>query len=339
MGRKDFRGEVWTTVHPKILERMVAVNDEPIDDNDGRDGHSRHAVELMQRFFKERIWTTFAINGTAANILALKSMLPRNGSIVCAAQTHVNTHECGAFEYTLGCKILDCECDDGKLTPDAVAARLKSAQRFGYRPQVVVVTQPTELGTMYSLEELKALCDFAHSRKMAVYVDGARIGNAVVALNTTLTELIEGTGVDAFSWGATKAGAMFGEMVVFRREEWGGSLPYLQKQSMQHLDKSQFLGVQAEYLLESGLWLENARLANQAAKRIEARLHEVGIPLRYPVETNMVFCILTPEQLKKVTKVFDAHYWDESTQIVRIAATYLTTDEAIAELASCLAPK
>ena len=337
MGRKDFRGEVWTTVHPDILERIVAVNDEPIDDNDGRDFHSRHAVELMQQFFKERIWTTYAINGTGANILALKSMLPRDGCIVCASQTHVNTHECGAFEYTLGCKILECECDDGKLTVDAVAARLKAARRFGYVPQVVVITQPTEFGTMYSLDELKTLCDYAHSLKMTVYIDGARIGNAVVALNTTLTEMIEGTGVDAFSWGATKAGAMFGEMVVFRREEWGASLPYLQKQSMQHLDKSQFLGVQAEYLLESGLWLENARLANQAAKRLEARLRQIGIPLRYPVETNMVFCILTPEQLKAVTQVFDAHYWDEPTHVVRLACTYKTTDEAIDTLVAQLA--
>ena len=157
-----------------------------------------------------------------------------------------------------------------------------------------------------------------------------------MALNTTLTEMIEGTGVDAFSWGATKARAMFGEMVVFIREEWGASLPYLQKQSMQHLDKSQFLGVQAEYLLESGLWLENARLANQAAKRLETRLKQMGIPLRYPVETNMVFCILTSEQLKAVTQVFDAHYWDEPTHVVRLTCTYLTTDEAIETLAAQL---
>ena len=316
MGRKDFRGEVWTTVHPDILERIVAVNDEAVDGGNGNDGHSRHAVELMQSFFKERIWTTFAINGTAANILALKSMLPRNGCIVCASQTHVTTHECGAFEYTLGCKILECECDDGKLTTDVLAARLKAAARYGYVPQVVVITQPTEFGTMYSLDELKALCDYAHSRKMAVYVDGARIGNAVAALNVTLSEMIEGTGVDAFSWGA--------------------NLPYLQKQSMQHLDKSQFLGIQAEYLLESGLWLENARLANQAAKHLETRLKQIGIPLRYPVETNMVFCILTPEQLKAVTQVFDAHYWDEPTHVVRLACTYLTTDEAIETLAAQL---
>ncbi len=336
MGRKDFRGEVWTTVHPDILKRIVAVNDEAVDGGNGNDGHSRHAVELMQSFFKERIWTTFAINGTAANILALKSMLPRNGCIVCASQTHVTTHECGAFEYTLGCKILECECDDGKLTTDVLAARLKAAARYGYMPQVVVITQPTEFGTMYSLDELKALCDYAHSRKMAVYIDGARIGNAVAALNATLSEMIEGTGVDAFSWGATKAGAMFGEMVVFRRDEWGANLPYLQKQSMQHLDKSQFLGVQAEYLLESGLWLENARLANQAAKHLETRLKQIGIPIRYSVETNMVFCILTSEQLKAVTQVFDAHYWDEPTHVVRLACTYLTTDEAIETLAAQL---
>lgn len=332
MGRKDFRGEVWTTIHPKLLERIAAVNAEPVDGGNGNDSHSRHAVELMQNFFTEKIWTTFAINGTAANILALKSMLPRNGCIVCAAQTHVNTHECGAFEYTLGCKILDCECDNGKLTPEVVAARLKAASRYGYVPQVVVITQPTEFGTMYSLDELKVLCDYAHGRKMAVYMDGARIGNAVVALNTSITEMIEGTGIDAFSWGATKAGAMFGEMVVFRREEWGANLPYLQKQSMQHLDKSQFLGVQAEYLLESGLWLKNARLANDAAKRLEKKLCEIGIQIFYPVETNMVFCVLSPEQLKRITQVFDAHYWDEPTHVVRLACTYLTTDEAVETL-------
>ena len=103
MRRKDFRGEVWTTVHPDILKRIVAVNDEAVDGGNGFDSHSIHAVELMQSFFKERIWTTYAINGTAANILALKAMLPRNGCIVCATQAHVTTHECGAFEYTLGC--------------------------------------------------------------------------------------------------------------------------------------------------------------------------------------------------------------------------------------------
>jgi threonine aldolase len=213
---------------------------------------------------------------------------------------------------------------------------LKGQKKYKYLPKVIVLTQPTEFGTVYTLDEIKAVCDYAHSKDMYVYIDGARLANAIVELETNLTEMIEGTGVDAFSFGGTKAGALFGEMVVFRRAEFSRALDYSQKQSLQHLDKSKFLGVQIEYLLDSGLWLENAKKANASAKVLEKKLLEKGVKTFYPTQTNMVFAILTEEQLEKINQVFYLHYWNETDKSVRIATTYLTTEEKINQLVSLI---
>ena len=332
MASKAFRGEVWTNVNPQILEQMVKVNSETVDGNTGKDAHSLHAIELMQSFFHEPIYVTYTINGTAANVIALKAMLDRFSAVLCCDQTHINCYECGATEYTLGNKILATESPDGKLTPDLLDWLLKKNKKYKYCPKVIVITEPTEFGTVYSVPEIKAICDYAHAKGMYVYIDGARISNAVANLGSNLTEMIEGTDVDAFSFGGTKAGAMFGEMVVFRRKEFASHLDYIQKQSMQHLDKSKFLGVQLEYLLETGIWLENAEKANKTAKLLEGKLRAKGVEIFYKVETNMVFCVIPPELLKQITKVFDMHYWDEFTHVVRLAVNHLTTEEEIDSL-------
>lgn len=336
MTSRDFRGEVWTNVHPDVLAAMVAVNGETVDGNTGNDSHTKHATALIQKYFKDPVYTTYTISGTAANVLALKAMLDRWSAVICAEQTHINCYECGALEAMLGNKILSIESADGKLSPELIDLLMKGKKKYKYNPKVVVITQPTEFGTLYTIEELKRLCEYAHEKDMYVYIDGARIANALTALNTDLTEMIEYTDVDAFSVGGTKAGAMFGETVVFRRKEFARCLEYSQKQSLQHIDKSKFLGVQMEYLLESGLWLENAKKSNAAAKLLEKKFAEKGIKAYYPVETNMFFCVLTPEQLERITEVFDLHYWNEFTHVVRIATTYLTDEAKINALAELL---
>ncbi len=332
MASKAFRGEVWTNVQPEIMERLQQVNAEAVDGNNGKDCRSIHAAELMQAYFKDPVYVTYAISGTAANVLALKAMLDRCSTVICAEQTHINCYECGALEYTLGNKILSIESPDGKLSPPLLDVLLLKNQKYNYCPKVIVITQPTEFGTLYTLEELKALGDYAHARGMYVYLDGARLANAVAALHADLTAMIEYPDIDAFSFGGTKAGAMFGEMVVFRRSEFAQHLDYMQKQSFQHLDKSKFLGVQMEYLLESGIWRENAEKANRAAGLLEMKLKAKGIVCRYPVETNMVFCVIPPEVLQRVAEVFDMHYWDEFTHVVRLAVTCVTTEDEINRL-------
>lgn len=325
----DFRGEVWINVHSEILKAMEEINDEPLDGGYGDDVYAKRATALMQANFDEEIFTTFAINGTAANVMALKAMLDRFSAVLCAKQTHVNTYEAGALEFNLGNKILTVDSPDGKLTPALLDELLCGVQNYKYVPKVVSLAQPTEYGTLYTRAELKTVCDYAHDKGMYVYLDGARLPNAIAAQKTDLRHMIGETGVDAFSFGGTKAGAMFGEMVIFRRAEFARCLKYSQKQSMQHMSKSKFLSVQIWKILERELWLKNAELSNAAALLLEARLKERGIKTAYKVESNMVFAVIDRETFERITKVYDLHYWDEKREVVRLAATYLTTESQI----------
>ena len=333
---KDFRGEIWTNTAPRVMEAMMRANTEAVDGCVGGDSYSIKAIAEVQKYFKDEIYATYTINGTGANIIALKAMLDTWSAVVCAKETHINVYEAGALEYTLGNKILAADSEDGKLTREIVERLLKNNKKYKYHPKVAVITQPTEFGTVYTVEEMKVLCDYIHSIGMYVFVDGARIGTALAALNCTLTEMIEYPDVDAFTVGGTKSGAMFGEMVVFRRKEFATALPYLQKQSFQHFDRSKFIGAQFCALLENDLWLENARRANAGAKLLERKFAERGIRAYYPVETNMFFGVFTEEQLSRLTSVFDLHYWNEETKAVRIAATAYTDEATVDRLVSLL---
>jgi len=329
---KDFRGEIWSNVDPRVMEAMVQANEKVVDGCVGGDSYSVRAIEWVQQFFKDPIYATYTINGTGANILAMKVMLDRYSAIICGDETHINCYEAGAFEYTLGNKILVADSENGKLTVEGIKRLLTNTKKYKYNPKVITVTQPTELGVLYTRDELKVICDFAHENGMYVYVDGARIASALASLNTDLTGLIEYADVDAFSIGGTKAGAMFGEMVVFRRKEFGGHLAYLQKQSFQHFDKSKFIGAQFVCLLENGYWLENAAKANANAQMLADKFRAKGIEPYYPVQGNMVFVPINAEQLARIEQVFDLHYWNEETKIVRFGTTAFTTEDAMNRL-------
>lgn len=333
---KDFRGEIWSNVDPRVMQALVQANETPIDGCVGGDSYSQHAIELVARQFRDPIYAIYTINGTGANMIAMKAMLDRYSAIICAGETHINVYEAGAFEYTLGNKILFADAPDGKLTVERIERLLVNTKKYKYNPKVIVITQPTELGTLYTPDELKELCDYAHERGMYVYIDGARIGCALATLNMGLAEMIEYADVDAFTIGGTKSGAMFGEMVVFRREEFAGHLAYLQKQSFQHFDKSKFIGAQFVCLLENDLWLENARKANQNAQKLAQKFREKGVESYYPVQANMVFAPINAEQMARLEKQFDLHYWNEELKIVRFGTTAVTTEESMQRLADLL---
>ncbi len=333
---KDFRGEIWTNVDPRIMQALAKANEQPIDGCVGADSYSLRAIELVQQYFKDPIYAAYTINGTGANMIAMKAMLDRYSAIICGEETHINCYEAGAFEYTLGNKILVADSVNGKLTVESIERLLTNTKKYKYNPKVITVTQPTELGAVYTPDELKAICDFAHGKGMYVYIDGARIGCALATLNVSLTDMIEYADVDGFSIGGTKSGAMFGEMVVFRRKEFGEHLAYLQKQSFQHFDKSKFIGAQFVCLLEDGLWLDNARKANANAQTLADKFRQKGIEPYYPVQGNMVFAPITDEQLERLSTVFDLHYWNEETKIVRFGTTAFTTEDSMDRLVNLL---
>ena len=336
MKSQAFHGEVWINAHQEIVDAVVKANAEPIDGGYGNDYYSKKATALMQENFSFPIYTTFTINGTAANVMAMKAMLDRWSAIICSEQTHINTYEAGAFEFNLGNKIISTKTEDGKLTPKIIADLMLATKKYKYKPKVVAMAQPTEYGTVYTPAEIKAICDFAHENGMYVYIDGARIGNAVAALGTNLKEMIEDTGVDAFSFGGTKAGAMFGEMIVFCRPEFNNYLEYSQKQSIQHMSKSKFLSAQIVTILEKEFWLRDGEKSNAAAKLLGEKVSAKGYEIYYKRETNMVFCVIPPEKFAPLCEKYDMHYWDEFTHVVRLATTHMTTEKEINELVDLL---
>lgn len=336
MGSTVFSGEVWTNVHPEIMKQLSFINAVPVDGKVGHDSYTKHARELMKAQFDGPVWITETINGTAANILALKCLLKPWSSIICADVTHINTHECGATEFNLGAKILSIPAPAGKLTPSLVRKVLQKNQAYHLMPTVLVLTQPTEYGVLYSVPELTELAAMAHENGMEVYIDGARLPFALQALGIGLKEMIEGPDIDAFSFGGTKCGAMFGEMIVFRREKDRDHLQYLQKQTLQHFDKSKFLGIQLEYLLENENWRRLAGDMNHMATFLAEKLARKGILPVYPVDTNMVFCRLSKAQMEKVCSVFDLHYWDAAAEVVRLCCSHETTIEDVEKLEELL---
>ena len=186
MAKKDFRGEVWNNVDERVMSELMRINAEEVDGKVGHDRYTAAANGYLQSFFDGKIEVIYTINGTAANIIGLKALLSSYGSVICAEQAHINTYECGALEYNLGNKILTVPSEDAKITPAMIDELLVLHASHGYYSQVVAITQPTELGAVYTVEEIRALADYAHEKGLKLFVDGARLGAALAALGVTL---------------------------------------------------------------------------------------------------------------------------------------------------------
>lgn len=336
MLNKSFRGEVWNNIDSKVLEELVRINDEQVDGKVGQDKYTAQATAYLQAFFDKEISVLYTINGTAANIIALKALLDRAGSVICSEQAHINTYECGALEYNLGNKILTIPTDDAKITPEMIDRLLFEHKNHQYLPQVVAITQPTELGTVYTLDELRTLVSYAHGKGMKIFVDGARLGSALASLNCTIREMMYETGVDAFTVGGTKAGAMFGEAVVFADKSTLSAGDYILKQSLQHFDKSKFLGSQMLTLFKNDRWIKNFGHANDMAKLLEKLLIQKGIHPYLPVESNVLFCKIEEEALEKLRTAYDLKYWFEDKKVVRITTTFSTDEKDVMGLVNLL---
>lgn len=336
MLNKAFRGEVFNNIDEAVLAEIVRINSEAVDGKVGTDSYTARATEYLKTFFDGDISVLYAVNGTAANIIALKALLSRYGSVICAEQAHINTYECGALEYNLGNKILTVPTDDAKIDSNMIDLLLEAHKSHSYIPQVIAITQPTELGTLYTLEEIKALADYAHSKGMKLFIDGARLGSALATLGVSIREMIGECGVDVFTVGGTKAGAMFGEAVVFVNKSDLSAGDYILKQSLQHFDKSKFLGAQMCALFEGERWIANFRQANEMAKLLESELLARGIEIYLPVESNMVFCVMEQEILDKLCREYDLKYWFADKKVVRIATTFATKKEDILRLVSLI---
>lgn len=333
--RRGFASDNWSGVHPDVLAAMGRVNDDHAPAY-GDDPVTARVLSLFKEHFGPRAKVFLVFNGTGANVVGLQSLLRPFEAVICAATSHINVDECGAPERFLGTKLITVPTSDGKLTPDLVeAAAVGTGDVHHVQPRVVSVTQATEVGTCYRIEELRALAEWAHGRGMKLHLDGARLSNAAASLGVGLGALGVEAGVDVLSFGGTKNGAMAAEAVVsFLPEEETEPLRFIRKQSMQLASKMRFIAAQFEALLSNDLWRVNAAHANRMAQRLAAALNRLdGVTIAYPVEANGVFAIL-PAALRQH---FPFHVWDEATGVFRLMASYDTTEEDVDEFVAVLA--
>jgi threonine aldolase len=301
----------------------------------GDDVYTETAVRLFRERFGERAEVFFVFGGTGANVSALAAVTRPFEAVVCAETAHVNVDECGAPERFTGCKLVDLPAPDGKLRVEQIEPLLaRLGDQHHVQPRVVSVSQPTELGTVYTVEELTRLAAFAHERSMLLHVDGARLANAAAHLNVSLEELTAGAGVDVLSFGGTKNGMMYGEAVVFFDPALAEGFRFVRKQCAQLPSKMRFVAAQFTALLGEDLWRETAAHANRMAQLLASELRPIPqVRITQPVESNAVFAVLPRESIPRVQERFFFYVWNEQTSEVRLMCSFDTTEEDVRELA------
>jgi threonine aldolase len=304
----------------------------------GDDPWTAAALEALRQAFAPAAEPFLVFNGTGANTIALQAVTRSWGSIVCAATAHIYVDECGAPARMTGCQLLPLETPDGKLTPQLIEPHLHVlGVEHHPQPAVAYISQTTELGTVYTAKEIRALADFLHLHGMALHMDGARLANACAATGCTLREMTLDAGVDVLSFGGTKNGMMMGEAVIAFRPEIARDMRFIRKQSAQLASKMRYLGAQWTAYLKDDLWLTNALHANEMATRLAEVLARVpDVRFTQKVESNQIFCILPPELLTRLREKYFFYMWNEPAGEARFVTSWDTTQEDIAEFANIL---
>lgn len=313
----------------------------------GADPWTDRLTARLAEVFETAVTVFPVATGTAANALALAQLVPPYGAVICHADSHVNTDECGAPEmFTGGAKLVPIEGADGRITPQALDAAVR---RTGYRPvhrvrpSALSVTQATEIGTVYRPDEIAALSEVCRRHGLALHMDGARFANAVAALGCAPADVTWRAGVDVLTLGATKNGAWAAEAVVFFRPDAPDAFAERRKRAGHLLSKQRFVSAQSLALLDDNLWLRNAAHANAMARRLGDGLAAVpGVHLPAAVEANMAFPVLPApiaEGLRAAGFVF--HDWPSAQAgMVRLVTSFETRAEdvdALVETARALA--
>jgi threonine aldolase len=322
--RKSFGSDNHAGVHPAILQAIIDANSGDAVAYGADAWTERVTDELREAFGADDAF--LVLNGSGANVLGLSLLLRRHEGVVCAESAHIYTDEAGAPERLLGTKLLPVPSPDGKITPELIAEQLSGrGDDHRSQPGVVAVTQSTELGTCYTLAELRKIAEFCHASDLRVYLDGARLANAVAALDCSLAEL--GECADVLSFGGTKNGAMGAEALIVMRPGLAEDVPYLRKQQTQLTSKLRFVAAQFGALLRDDLWRANAAHANAMARRLAEGTAAVdGVEIVYPVQANAVFARLGARHIAALQEDWFFHVWDERTSVVRWMTAFDTTE-------------
>jgi len=332
----DYRGfasDNYAGAHPEILAAIAEANGGH-QISYGEDVYTAELEKRLRTEFGQQAEVFPVFNGTGANVTALTSVMPRWGAVICTSTAHIHTDEGGAPERVSGLKLLTVDSPDGKLTPALI-----ETQAWGWgdehrvQPAAVSITQTTELGTLYTVAEVRAIAEYVHARGMVLHMDGARISNAAAALGVPLRDFTVDAGVDILSFGGTKNGLLYGEAIVALDPSKALGLVYLRKLNMQLASKMRFVSAQLLALLEDDLYLRSASHANAMAARLRSSLEAglkdgsiKGLSFSQATEANAVFAVLSNEAADRIRERVRFYDWDRAAGQVRWMCSYDTTE-------------
>jgi len=336
--KRGFASDNNSGVHPAVIEELVSVNRGHVVGYGG-DPFTEKAYTMLRKELGSEAEIFFVFTGTAANVLGLAGAARSWNSVLTASTAHIEGDECGAPEKFAGCKVLTVDTPDGKIRPELLKRHMHGFDfEHHSQPAVISISQATEMGTVYTVDEIKALAGYAHSYNMLLHMDGARLANAAVSLGLPFRAFTTDAGVDILSFGGTKNGMMYGEAVCFLRPGIISGFKFLRKQGMQLASKMRFIAAQYIAYLTDDLWKECAAHSNTMAKELEKRLREIGgVTITQKVESNGIFIIMPPEVAERISKEYFFYSWNEQLSEYRLMTSWDTTSDDVNQFADLLA--
>lgn len=335
--KRGFGSDNHSGISPEVLKAIADANiDHALAYGD--DEYCNRVESIFKKYFGSQTKPYFVFNGTGANVLNIDLMCRSHHAVICAETAHINVDECGAPQRIVGSKLLVVQTPEGKLTPELVKTQLHG---FGFehhaQPKAISITQPTELGTLYTIEEIKALADLAHRYNMYLHMDGARLANAAAALNCSFKQMTTDVGVDCLSFGGTKNGLLMGESCVILNPDLDVDSKYRRKQMAQLCSKMRFIAAQFEAYLQNDLWLRNAQHSNKMAQLLYKSVKNLsGLRVLYPVQVNSVFVQLPREVWTSLLDDYFFYDWNEANDEVRWMCSFDTTEQDIFDFVEAL---
>ncbi len=322
-------------VCPAVMDALVEANTASALAY-GSDRWTTAAVQAFRELYDAPVEVLWAWGGTGANVVGLASMLRPWQAVICADTAHIVVDECGAPARFTGATIIPVPHHSGKITPAAIEPFLQwQGSEHHPQPAVVSISQVSELGTVYSVDEIAELCEAAHRNGLTVHLDGARIANAVVSTGASLATMVRDTGVDVMTFGATKNGAMYGEAVIYLRPELAEHARFIRKQAGQLPSKARFVAAQMLALLENDVWLDNARQSNRMAQFLAAETSAIsGVKIVGSPEANAVFAYLPDDVIRPLQDWSFFWPWDLPNSLVRWMTGFATTPTDVQRFAA-----
>ncbi len=325
----SFGSDNHSGAHQLILEAVANCNEGYLHGY-GEEEYYQSVAASVASLFGEGAEALLVMTGTGANVLAIQSLIKSYEAVICADSAHINVHEAGAIQKFTQARLIAIPTPDGKLTPRLVKSRLEGfGDQHMSQPRILSISQVTEYGTVYSIEEIKALAQLAHQKGMFLHIDGARLANAAAALNVSLRELT--AAADVVSFGGTKNGLLFGEALIFLNQpEAAKTCIWYRKQAMQLLSKMRYISAQYEAYLHNDLWLQNALQANAMAQMLAAKLQKIpAVTLTQQVKANSIFIILPKHWIKPLQEKYHFYVWEEGRGEIRLMCSFNTQEAQI----------